>query len=68
MSKSDWHLDRRVSIGIIAAVAFQIIAFSYSYGQVESRVVTLEATDDRLATMPERLVRVEVLLEEIRDR
>jgi uncharacterized membrane protein YukC len=67
VENNGWHLDKRVPVAIIIALVMQAIYFSYSYGQVEARVDNVEAQQEAVRAIPERLAKVETLLQEIRD-
>ena len=41
---SEWHLDKRVPVGIIAALTLQAVVGFWYLGVFEQRVATIEAT------------------------
>lgn len=64
-----WHLRKEVSWTLIISVVLQLAGFGYLIGQLDTRVTHLEqqqsTTTRALTTIPERLVRLEVILERI---
>lgn len=58
-----WHLDKRVPIALIAALALQTGTFGFWLGSVQTRVNNLEQRSALNDEVRERLVRVETLLE-----
>ena len=56
---------------VIVGFVINIVAFAYMYGQMEARVSHLETQQtqvvEKLQSVPERLARVEVILQELRD-
>ncbi len=60
-----WHLDKRVNVSIILALAGQVVMFAFIYGKLETRVANLEEKATILREVPERMAKVEVLLERI---
>lgn len=60
---SQWHLDKRVPIGIIAAMVFQTITFvalgSQWMAKMELRVDTIERALDERKTQGDRLIILE---------
>lgn len=67
INDGSWHLDKRVNLSLIGGLLLQAIVFGYLYGNVESRVVSLEKASDTFQELPERLARQETLLEQIRE-
>lgn len=67
-----WHLDKRVPLSIIGVLLLQIAGFGMIYGKLENRVTNIEnrvsQTEDSFRQVPERLARVEALLEILVDR
>ncbi len=59
----EWHLDKRVPIGIIAAIVFQTITFvalgSQWMAKMELRVDTIERAIDDRKTQGDRLIILE---------
>jgi len=39
---SEWHLDKRVPIGLIAAILMQTIALGFWMGSLDSRISSIE--------------------------
>jgi len=62
-----WHLDKRVPIALILALALQSGTFVWWASSLSERVNTLER--DRMATAPQgdRLTRVEVKIEAVQE-
>lgn len=58
-----WHLDKRVPLALIVALAIQTGTFGFWLGSVQSRVDELERRTQVNDEVRERLVRVETLLE-----
>jgi len=56
---ADWHLDKRVPIALIFAIAVQTGAGLIWAGAASERISQLEAQGELTAGMTERLVRVE---------
>ena len=60
---SQWHLDKRVPIGIIAAIVFQTVAFvalgSQWMAKMELRVDAVERALDDRKTQGDRLIVLE---------
>lgn len=61
----EWHLDKRVPLALILAIATQTAVFAASYGAMLARVDALERTVIVNAADRERLVRVEAMVESI---
>jgi hypothetical protein len=59
----EWHLDKRVPIGIIAAIVFQTITFvalgSQWMAKMEARVDVIERSMDERRTQGDRLIILE---------
>jgi hypothetical protein len=66
-----WSLDKRVPLAMLLALAFQAASLAYWIAGVENRGISNERrialVETAVQQMPERLTRVEVLLETIRD-
>lgn len=58
-SDRSWHLDRKVPIALILALAVQTVAFGFYGGVLTQRITALEEKAALSATQPERLARVE---------
>jgi hypothetical protein len=62
-SDKEWHLDKRVPIGIIAAIVFQTITFvalgSQWMAKMELRVDTIERALEDRRTQGDRLIILE---------
>lgn len=63
MSGEAWHLDKKVPIGIIGALAFQTLVFVYVgtswKDTIESRVTALEKSDDSQQSHENRITVLE---------
>lgn len=62
-----WHLDKRVPIALIVAIAFQTAAFIWWASDVNARVGYLERQVNLSAPQAERIVRLESQLDAIRE-
>ena len=64
-----WHIDNSISAGVVVVLIIQIISFVWIIAQMESRLTAVEAKtlvlQAELHTVPERLVRLETILERI---
>lgn len=62
-SDGSWHLDKRVPIGIVVAIAIQTIALVYVgttwKADIDHRLVTLEKSDDARSPQGNRLTILE---------
>lgn len=63
-----WHLDKRVPLALILALALQTGTFGFWLGSVQNRVTNLEQRSSLNEEVRERLVRVETLLEGVVSR
>lgn len=54
-----WHLDRRVPIALIIALAIQTTGVIYRFGQLDERIKNLEETANTQRPVPERIARLE---------
>lgn len=63
-----WHLDKRVPIALIAAIAMQSGVFGIWVGTISSRVTALESRQERLDDIRDRTIRLETLAEAIIQR
>lgn len=66
--KEPWHLDKRVNVSVIAAIAIQVILFGMAWGNIENRVAQLEKRSDALNQVPEKLASIEATLIAIKER
>lgn len=71
IDENRWHMDRRVPIAIIMALVLQALAFGVAWGSLENRVTQIEMVQEQrtesLKMVPERLARLEAILERIED-
>lgn len=63
--KENWHLDKRVPVAIVFTLVVQLVGFAFMYGRLESRVAHIEDQQRVVTLVPERLARLEALLERI---
>jgi hypothetical protein len=61
----NWHLDKRVNVSIILTLVAQLVIFAFMYGKLESRVAGLEEKAEVIRLVPERMARLEAILERI---
>ena len=66
--ENHWHLDKRVPIAIIVALAAQTAAIIWWAATMEARVSAIETTLLANANTSERLTRIEVILERVERR
>lgn len=62
-----WHLDKRVPIALIVAIAIQTGGMIWWASGITERVNTLERRADQAAPQGDRLTRVEVKIEAIQE-
>jgi hypothetical protein len=62
-----WHLDRRVPIALIIAIAVQTGGFIWWASDLNARVTHVERQIQMSAPQAERIIRVETKLEGIAD-
>lgn len=62
-----WHLDKRVPIALIFALAVQTFTFGWAAASLMGRVERLEEVTKTYGPQAERLTRVEVRLEHVQD-
>lgn len=70
MSEKDensWHLDRKVPISLIAAIIMQTGGFFWWAATTSEKVSVLKERLDAIAPQADRLTRVEVNIESIKD-
>lgn len=67
-TENHWHLDKRVPIAIIVALAVQSAAIIWWAATMEARVNAIEAAMLAGADTSERLTRIEVILERVERR
>jgi len=60
-----WHLDKRVPIAMIVAILFQTGIFIWLIAKLDSRVEALERTSLSRSTIPDRVTRLEVIVEQL---
>lgn len=63
-----WRVDRNIPVALIVAVAIQLVAAVWWGSQMDARVSHLEAVQRATPNPSERIVRVEVGLEAIKER
>ena len=70
--KESWHLDKRVPISIIAVVIGQLIVGIWWTAKLDERVTSnredIERIEANSSGVPERLARIETLLESVVQR
>lgn len=64
---NDWHLDKKVPISLIAAILMQTCGFFWWSATTSERVTALKERMDAIAPQADRLTRVEVNIESIKD-
>lgn len=64
---NNWHLDKRVPISLIAAILMQSCGFFWWTATTSERVSVLKERLDAIAPQADRLTRVEVNIESIKD-
>ena len=71
MQREEWHLDKKVPIGIITALFFQTLFFTYIGTawkvDVESRLGALERSDSVQSTHETRITVIEQGINRIRE-
>lgn len=65
--ETHWSLDRRVPLALVVTIVVQTVVFAFWLGTVSARLTSVEATVDRFSANSDRLTRLEVQLENIRD-
>lgn len=64
---SAWHLDKKVPIALIAAIAIQTGSMVWWAASASERLNVLERRAEQVAPQAERLARVETKLESVQD-
>ena len=64
---SGWHLDKRVPIAIIAAIAIQSAGFVWWMAKLDARVAALEEARSASTGQEGRIIRLETRLDDITD-
>lgn len=64
---SAWHLDKKIPIAIILALALQTAGAFWWAGKADERLSALERKVDQAAPQGDRLTRVETKLESVQD-
>jgi hypothetical protein len=64
-SDSGWHLDRKVPIALIIAIATQIITFIWWAAQASARLDNLEKQTIAAGSQFERLVKLETKMDNV---
>ena len=62
-----WHLDRKVPLGIIAAIFLQTIVLAAYIGSLDNRVAQLELAQVNRADERDRLITLETQVRAIHD-
>ena len=65
--QTDWHLDKKISIGIILSLMANFFAGSWFASKLDSRVGSLEDATKNSTQVFERMIRVETQLEGLKD-
>ncbi len=58
-NEDNWHLDKRVPIALIFAIAVQTIVIGIWVGSLQTRVTELETKAGRSLEVRDRVIRVE---------
>jgi len=62
-----WHLDRRVPLALILTIVIQTVGIVWWASSLTERVAILEKKQDAAAPQGDRITRLEVNIEFIRD-
>lgn len=62
-----WHLDKKVPITLIFAILAQTVGFFIWAARTDEKVTVLKSRLDAIAPQADRLTRVEVNIEAIKD-
>lgn len=62
-----WHLDKRVPIALIFVLMSQMVGFGYMLGDHSSRLTSVEKYQNDHRTVVERVAKMEIHLEHIRE-
>lgn len=65
--QESWHLDKKVPIAFIIAIAVQTGGFIYWVGSTSTRIDVLERAMLSSAPQAERVVRIETKVEALKD-
>jgi Tfp pilus assembly protein PilO len=65
--ENSWHLDKRVPVSLIMAIVMQTAGFVWWGATTSEKVSVLKERLDAIAPQADRLTRVEVNLESIKD-
>jgi hypothetical protein len=65
---SEWHLDKRVPVALIATLILQTVSFGVWVGTIQTRVDANERALEASADTGERLARIEAILERVERR
>ena len=60
-----WHLDKRVPVALILAIALQSFTAIWWAGRIDSRVDSIERRQEQQAPQGDRIVRLETRMENI---
>lgn len=66
-SDASWHVDRKVPVAVIIALVFQTGGFIWWGAKADERLSSLERKVESSAPQADRLTRVEVNIEAIKD-
>lgn len=61
--EQSWHLDKRVPIALILAIGMQTFMGVWFLSALDQRVLSLEQTRTSQNTLPDRVTKLEVLVE-----
>jgi hypothetical protein len=65
--ESQWHLDKKVPLALIFAIAMQTAAALWWASKVDSRVDALERKTDNVQTQNDKIIRLEAKMENVVD-
>ncbi|MCA1298049.1 hypothetical protein [Stappia indica] len=65
--RREWHLDRKVTIGLIVALMMHAGSTVWWAASISNRVAHLEDVADRTQEQPERLARLEAQIASLSD-
>ena len=64
---NSWHLDRRVPLALILTIAIQTVGIVWWASSLTERVSVLEKRQDATAPQSDRITRLEVNVEYVKD-
>ncbi len=65
--EKEWHLDRKVTLSLIAALLINAGATVWFAAQLDQRVTEIEEKQSRFLVVPQRLTRVETQVDGVRE-